>query len=245
MVKWPDDTFVVIPSYKSANLLEAFLPDLKKIVPEDKICIVDDASGDQTDIVSEKHNITCLKHEVNKGKGAALSTGFDYLLTKDARWIVTMDADGQHSPSDLQNFIDGVKKRPDAGICIGHRCMKIGVMPFFRICSNKTTSFILSLFAGIPIADSQCGYRIYSSEFLKRISIQYNRFEMESEVILKAAALGFPVCFTDIQTLYSSNLSHISHLKDTIRWVRAVIAVWATLKKNAPRSISQNNKNEN
>lgn len=232
MPNWPEDIFVLIPAYKSAGLLREFLPGLLKFVPEKQVCIVDDASGDDTGSVCAANKIMCLKHPVNRGKGAALDTGFRFLIDENkANWIITMDADGQHAVEDLGNFLDAVINNPSLGICIGCRTMKIGIMPFARICSNKLTSFILSLFTRVPILDSQCGYRIYSAELLKKIDIEYQRFEMESEVIIKAAKLGFQIGFTDVQTLYLSGLSHISHLKDTFRWVRAVIDVWVKNRK--------------
>lgn len=231
MPNWPENIFVLIPSYKSSALLSEFLPELKNYVPAENICIVDDASKDNTDVVCAQHNVQYLCHQINKGKGAALDTGFKYLLNKNARWIVTMDADGQHAPEDLHNFIDSIEKDPSIGICIGKRCMKPGVMPLLRICSNKITSAILSVFAGIVVKDSQCGYRIYSSILLKKISIQFNRFEMESEVILKASALKFGISFIQVQTLYFNDLSHISHFKDTFRWIKAVLRVWFTIRK--------------
>jgi len=232
MAIWPETVFVLIPSYKSAHLLSEFLPKLLKFVPRQNICIVDDASKDDTSQICDSFRITCLKHDINRGKGAALDTGFRYLSRNNARWVITMDADGQHAPEDLVRFLDLIQKNPSLGIGIGKRCMKPGVMPLPRICSNVITSKILSLFTGYPILDSQCGYRVYSIDFISKIAIQFNRFEMESEVILKAAYLKFPICFTDVQTLYLDGFSHISHLKDTIRWVKAVLYVWNSLRKN-------------
>jgi glycosyltransferase involved in cell wall biosynthesis len=173
--------------------------------------------------------LTYRSHSVNQGKGAALVTGFAYLMKKNARWIITMDADGQHAPEDLEKFLSFVDRHQSTGICIGTRLKKIGTMPIARIFSNVVTSKILSLICGAKVLDSQCGYRIYSTDFLKKISIKYSRFEMETEVIIKAVKLGFPVSFVDVRTLYLSGQSHISHLKDTIRWVRAVINIWLKL----------------
>lgn len=221
--EWPEVVFVLIPAYKSADLLRKFLPDLLCFVPEKQICVVDDASGDNTYDLCKDLKIDCIRHEVNKGKGAALRTGFSFLLKKGAAWVITMDADGQHSPDDLHRFISAISKDPDIGICIGARKMVPGAMPFLRICSNRLTSWILSLFTGVNIRDSQCGYRIYSAAFLSSVTIDYERFEMESEVIIKAVRSGFKICFTEVQTLYLSDLSHISHLCDTFRWVKAVI----------------------
>ena len=228
---WPSDIHVLIPSYKSASLLNRFIPALLKRVPAENICIVDDASYDGTYDVCESFNIKYLAHNLNRGKGAALSTGFKYLIENGASWIITMDADGQHSPDDISCFINEIRKNPCIGICIGARNMKAGIMPLDRICSNRLTSWIMSILSGVRIIDSQCGYRIYSSELLKRIQIEYNRFEMESEVILKSVWEGYAVCFTNVQTLYLDGKSHISHFKDTFRWVVAVLKIWTDLRK--------------
>ncbi|MBN1309408.1 MAG: glycosyltransferase family 2 protein [Chitinispirillaceae bacterium] len=225
MTPWPPDIAVLIPAYKSAALLRGVLPRVMKYVPERCICVVDDASNDGTSLVCGGYGITCLSHGSNCGKGAALATGFRYLATNDTRWIVTMDADGQHAPEDLPKFVAASRKTPPPGICIGTRTMKSAVMPPERILSNLITSRILSLLCGIRIIDSQSGYRLYSMELLKRIDISFNRFEMESEIIMKAAFLGYPVTFTGIQTLYLRGPSHISHIADTVRWAIAVVCI--------------------
>ncbi len=223
MATWPESVHILVPSYRSANLLSKFLPDLLRFVPVSQVLVVDDASEDNTPDICSGFGITCLKHEINRGKGAALRTGFKYLLEKGTSWIITMDADGQHSPEDLHCFLDTIKETPDVGICIGSRTMKPGIMPFWRICSNRLTSWSLSLITGARILDSQCGYRIYSSALLRSISIEYDRFEMETEVIIKSIRKGYRVSFTKVQTLYLNDLSHISHLNDTLRWVKAVL----------------------
>lgn len=224
--RWPESTYVIIPSYKSVDTLKSFIPRLLQWVPKKKVCIVDDASMDGTGQYCSEMQLTYLSHSVNQGKGAALVTGFAYMMKKNARWIITMDADGQHAPEDLEKFLTFVDQHQFTGICIGTRQKKIGTMPIARIFSNVITSKILSWICSTKILDNQCGYRIYSTDFLKSISIKYSRFEMETEVIIKAVKLGFPVSFVDVRTLYLSGQSHISHLKDTFRWIRAVIHIW-------------------
>ena len=96
---------------------------------------------------------------------------------------------------------------------------------------------MLSLLTGRPILDSQCGYRAYNAAFLRSIAIRYQRFEAESEVILKAAAGGWGVRFVGIRTLYRGEPSNIAHVADTLRWLRAVVAVWRHLRRaNAEQS---------
>ncbi len=233
---WPKEIFVLIPSYKSVHPLGEFLAKLLTVVPKENICVVDDGSGDGSEQLCKQMDLACIVHENNMGKGAALTTGFNFLIHKrGARWIISMDADGQHSVDDLPQFLESVNENPDAGICIGARAMKAGIMPLARICSNKLTSGFLSILTSAKILDSQCGYRLYSAQMLEKVSLDYKRFEMESEVILKAIHAGFAVCFVQVHTLYlKDNSSHISHVYDTYRWIKAVISVWFNMQKSNP-----------
>jgi glycosyltransferase involved in cell wall biosynthesis len=229
---WPGEIHILIPSFQSEGSLKRFLPELLNVVPATNIYVVDDGSTDDTGKCCNSLILNYLRHSENKGKGAALATGFAFLLERGAEGIITMDADGQHSVDDLPYFLEEFKAHPDSGIIIGCRSMKPGRMPINRICSNRLTSFILRLLTGVSILDSQCGFRLYSAQFLRRISIVYPRFEMESEVILKAAHLGFPINFVPIKTLYLKGTSHISHVVDTARWVKALIGIKIALRRS-------------
>lgn len=232
---WPHSIYVLIPAYKSADSLRPFLPELLETVPASNICIVDDGSFDGTDTLCLTLGLLYQRHSKNHGKGMALATGFKFLLEKGAEGIITLDADSQHSPEDLYKFVDAFSALPESGIIIGCRKIERGHMPITRILSNRITSAILSRMIGTVIPDSQCGYRLYSAKFLRNISITCPRFEMESEVIIKAAFLGFPIGFVEVQTLYLNGKSHISHLADTFRWIKAVALVWMKVRKTGKR----------
>jgi glycosyltransferase involved in cell wall biosynthesis len=228
---WPADVFVLIPAYKAAGSLRAMLPGLFTVVPPENVCVSDDGSQDGTDTVCREHNVMYVSGNVNQGKGAALSRGFRFLLdNKKASWVITMDADGQHAAQDIPLFLSEIRIKPDAGIIIGKRMIKPGAMPVPRIFSNTVTSFICSLLSGSEISDSQCGFRVYSGRLLSAVTCRYRRFEMESEIILRARDKGFSVSFVPVQTLYCSTQSHISVAADTLRWLRAVISVWFELR---------------
>jgi glycosyltransferase involved in cell wall biosynthesis len=231
--RWPSDVALLIPAYRAVSSLARFLPDLLQTVPASNILVVDDGSDDNTGELCKTLGVECRSLSRNRGKGRALAAGFDRLAPA-CRFIVTMDADGQHAIADLPKFLDAMRQEPDAGIIIGKRTMRPGVMPFSRICSNRLTSLALSLLAGRRVLDSQSGYRAYNTDFLRSITIEWSRFEMESEVILKAAKLGYPVLFVGVQTLYCSDQSHIAHIPDTLRWIRAVVSVWWRLR-STPR----------
>lgn len=222
---WPSPLGVLIPAYKAAQSLSRFLPTLVCRIPADNICVVDDGSGDDTAAVCEKMQIRCLVLPQNSGKGAALMHGFAQ-MTERFKWIITMDADGQHAVDDLEGFIQTIDSHPQAGIIIGAREISVKKMPASRVFSNATTSAILSIMTGRRIFDSQCGYRAYNASFVRNCLIRYSRFEMESEIILRASQHQRKIFFVPVQTLYCSDRSHIAHVKDTLRWVGAVVDVW-------------------
>ena len=230
--EWPADLYILIPAYNAAHQLLKLLPSLSSLVPKNRICVVNDGSHDDTNEICSSFTITCLSQRKNKGKGAALTTGFSYLAEQGAQWILTMDADGQHAVEDIPSFIDLMKQNPHAGIIGGARKLTPGTMPVARVFSNRITSLFLSFLCHKKILDSQCGFRLYSTELLNTICLQYKHFEMESEIILKACFSGFPIYFVPIQTLYCSDQSHISHIKDILRWIRAVVTVWSAYKKS-------------
>jgi glycosyltransferase involved in cell wall biosynthesis len=233
---WPPDIDICIPTYNAAKSLDPLLSELSQTVPVSQILVVDDGSGDATGHVCRNHGVECLRLERNSGKGSALTAGFSCFMGRGARAVITMDADGQHAAADLPRFVECFKNHPDTGICIGKRAFRARQMPLARIISNTLTSWILSRMCGVPVLDSQCGYRLYSAALLRSISITCPRFEMESEVILKAAHAGFPIRFVEVQTLYFKTQSHIAHFADTLRWVRAAFGIRRLLK--ATRTMS-------
>jgi glycosyltransferase involved in cell wall biosynthesis len=224
--RWPDEVRILIPAYQAAASLPGFLQDLLKTVPASCLLVVDDGSTDTTSQVAAARSIECIRIEKNSGKGIALKTGFSILLERGAAAVITMDADGQHAPEDLPEFIDWFRKNPGPGLCIGKRDFRPGRMPLARIFSNSITSWTLGRLCGVPVLDSQCGYRLYTAPLLHSITITCPRFEMESEVIIRTARQGFRIGFVGVQTLYFNTRSHIAHVADTLRWIRATLGIW-------------------
>ena len=229
---WPPDVYLCIPAYQAATPLAALLPEVLEIVPASHVCVVDDGSTDGTAGVCSGRGVRCLRHAKNLGKGAALVTGFAALLEAGAEAVITMDADGQHAAGDLEKFLEARAASPEAGIITGKRAIAPGHMPLLRIVSNTLTSRILSWMCGTDIPDSQCGYRLYTARFLRSATLTCPGFALESEALLKAAHLGFPLRFIVVRTLYLNGASHISHVLDTLRWIIAVIKIRLTLRHN-------------
>ena len=121
---WPENVFVLIPSYQSAGPLRPLLAGLLEMVPAKNVCVVDDASLDGTDRVCADARVGYIGHPENQGKGASLSDGFRHLVDRcKAQWILTMDADGQHAVEDIPAFIHYIGRFPYIGVCVGARSL--------------------------------------------------------------------------------------------------------------------------
>ncbi|ERP39136.1 glycosyltransferase family 2 protein [Chitinivibrio alkaliphilus] len=214
---------ILIPAYRAEKELRTFIPQLLEFYPAQHIYVVNDGITDATQALCSSLGIVCFSHTKNRGKGAALRTGFFHLV-HHYEWVITMDADGQHRPSDIPHFLYAILHAPaHCALIFGVRNMSFGQMPILRMLSNKLTSLALSLLCMRFIEDSQCGFRAYNLPVFMRIHTRFRKFEFESEVLLRLRAAQYEVDSVPVKTVYiEDGPSHISHLTDTLRWIFAV-----------------------
>ncbi|MGB9594633.1 MAG: glycosyltransferase family 2 protein [Candidatus Poribacteria bacterium] len=208
---------IIIPGYNESRMIGQVVTNAHKII--DDIVVIDDGSKDNTAQISKDSGAYVIKHEVNKGKGAALRTGFQYAVEKGYDAVITMDSDGQHDPNDIPNFLDALEKI-GSGIIIGSRMGDISTMPLIRRCTNKLTSFTASRIAHQKIEDSQSGFRLITTDVLKTVKLETAGFETESEILIKASKVGFRIVSVPIKTIYGEEKSKIKPLRDTYRFLR-------------------------
>ncbi|MEO6098559.1 MAG: glycosyltransferase family 2 protein [Fibrobacteria bacterium] len=220
-----EGSVLLIPAYNAAGYLEQTLrPLLERSgsgrISPDRIAVIDDGSGDGTSACAEKAGVVCLRHEENSGKGTALMTGMAWARETGRRWAVTMDADGQHSPGDLDAFWSA-PVRPDTAIVVGRRGMRGSTMPWHRRLSNHLTTRMISSLAGKPVFDAQCGYRMYNLDAATASAFpREGRFEWESQALVIACRKGFSILPVDIATVYTDNGSHMRLALDTFRFLK-------------------------
>jgi glycosyltransferase involved in cell wall biosynthesis len=216
-------TVVLIPSYKAADSLQILIPEVLRHSPS--ILIIDDGSKDGTDSVAKQFSVPLVTHDVNYGKGEALLTGFRWAKENGFTHTITIDADGQHAPSDLPAMIES-----SADLTIGYRKFEFGIMPIARITSNVITSLICSALVGQRIRDSQSGYRKISLDVLDGFKPRFKGFQFETELLLYAAGKKHcSVNHVPIKTIYNGGKSHIRHFYDTLAFIRAALRyLWTT-----------------
>lgn len=178
--------------------------------------VVNDGSSDETARVASENGAQLLEHSVNLGKGAALRTGFQYILQKDYQVVITLDADGQHDPSDIPSLLRIFQSvKPD--ILIASRAAGFGEMTFLRRFWNRLGVKAVARVCHSDITDSQSGFRLIRTDVLKEIDLSTSGFETELELLMKACKKGFSVLSIPIapRKVDGTGSSHFRPVVDT------------------------------
>lgn len=216
-------TAVLIPALNAAQTLGEVLSKVRCFVSLDSVVVIDDGSTDETARIAEETGAFVIRHPVNRGKGAALRSGFEYLLAKkEVDCVITLDADLQHDPDEIPKFI-ARWKQGGVDIIVGSRKRIGSRMPLHRILSNTITSLLVSARTGVVIKDSQSGYRCISRNVLAAIQLEYDAYEAETEMLIKAAMNGFRIGFVPIATIYGQEHSHMTHWQTTKRFLQVLM----------------------
>lgn len=209
----------VIPAFNE----ERSLPELIKATQNyvDQVLVIDDGSSDKSAEVSREAGAMVIQHPVNMGKGAACRSGFYAAKAIHADAVITLDSDGQHDPADIPNFIEAYNSTyPKVSMIVGNRMNHTDSMPKVRFLTNTFLSKLISSLTRQNIPDSQCGFRFIHKDLLKSIDFENNRFDAESEILVRAARAGYKIGQCPIKTIYGNQYSKIHVFKDTYRFIK-------------------------
>ena len=204
----------LIPAYNAAKSIRAVITGVKGHgLP---IVVVDDGSDDTTAEIARAAGVTILQHQVNRGKGTALRTGFWFILQQGYKAVITIDADGQHDPSYIPSFIRAFEQT-GGEIIIGSRAGEFGGMSWLRRFWNKLGVKAVSKMIGTPLTDTQSGYRLIASTVLQGLPLRAAGYEGELELLLKACKRGHNVIEIPIISHYADGRpsSHFQPVRDT------------------------------
>lgn len=209
-------TVAIVPAYREEGRVGDVVRRLRAAVSE--VLVVDDGSPDGTAREAREAGARVIIHERNRGKGGALRTGFAWALAEDADPILTLDADGQHLPEEVPRLLE-CASRTGADIVVGTRRLDPREMPFVRRWTNRTMSAVLSLAAGCRIGDTQSGFRLFRARVLREVPLTTEGFDLESEILVRAARRGFRIREAVVSTVYGTEKSKIRPVRDTARFL--------------------------
>ncbi|APG59513.1 DUF2062 domain-containing protein [Christiangramia salexigens] len=222
---------VIVPTYNNASTLPSFLEDLKLYTSN--IIIINDGSTDETaEILNRYPQFNIKKHTVNQGKGIALKTGFKFAEELNYDYGITIDSDGQHYPDDLYVFLEELEKRPVGSkeiLLVGDRNMGSENVPGKSSMGNRFSNFWFLVVTGIELHDSQSGYRLYPVKLINSLKLITWKFELEIEVLVKAAWRDVQVRNIPIKVLYKEEerVTHFRPFWDIVRIV--LLYMWFVL----------------
>ena len=180
----------MIPARDAEATLGEVIQGVKKALPEATVLVVDDGSADATSEAARDAGADVIRHEVNRGKGAALQTGFDEASRRGIERVLTLDADGQHDPAYAPRLLQALDS---SDLVIGSRDGNRAGMPWIRRATNSVMTRIVSGLAGREIQDTQSGYRAYPVALFDDVALRHGGFVLETEVLIAAAGRGWQV----------------------------------------------------
>lgn len=218
MIAHRSNVAALIPCYREERHIRSVAGKAREEV--DSVLVVDDGSADRTSEEAAAAGVEVIRHERNQGKGAAIKTGLSALIKRPGvTWIIILDGDGQHLPSEIPRFIEIAKE--GAEMIVGNRMTDVRTMPLVRKLTNQTMSWLISKVAGQQIPDSQCGFRMFSSQLAGAfLELPSSNFDFESEMLVLAARRGTRIAAAPVSTIYGDEVSKIHPVRDTVRFIQ-------------------------
>ena len=222
---------VILPSLDPDEKLPGVIEGLLDVGFRDILLINDGSKPENlhyfTDAAAAHPEVTLLHHAVNRGKGAALKTAINYFLVHrpDGVGVVTVDGDGQHHKLDTLACAEAMR---DSGeVVLGVRDFNQADVPFRSRFGNKTTCGIFKIFVGMTISDTQTGLRaIPRKDLPTMLAIEGDRFEYETNMLLKLKQKSIPFREVKIRTVYieENKTSHFRVIRDSWRIYKLILA---------------------
>lgn len=211
---------VIIPTYNNSGTLARVVSEVLDFLPD--VIVVDDGSTEAP--VELPPTVELLRHERNRGKGAALLTAFKRARERGFTHAISIDSDGQHYPSDLPLFIKAILRRPDS-IIVGNRFDKslfdaADKMNGGSKFANKFSNFWFAVQTGVALPDTQTGFRAYPLNRLHWLGLVTPRYEAELELMVFASWHGVHIESIPIRVYYPPAQERVSHFRPASDFAR-------------------------
>ena len=223
-------TYVVIPALNPPEKFCDYVSALNEVENLYTIVVNDGSDAEYEPVFSKIRELEKTKvfiHEVNRGKGAALKTAFNFLEKQEEKdvQIVCADCDGQHRVKDIIRVARESESRPGT-LVLGERQFSKGNIPWKSRLGNLISSFLFYLSGGVWVGDTQTGLRAFDASLLPALlSIPGQRFEYEMQVLLHCMEYHYPIHMVDIDTVYENGnkSTHFRPVQDSIKVLGVIL----------------------
>lgn len=184
----------------------------------DTVVVVDDGSTDDTATAAARAGAEVVRHPGNRGKGVAVRSGLAAVRGRGFTHVLLMDGDLQHRPSDVPRLIAAAADPAAAAdVIVGARSFDRAQMPASRYWSNVIGSWALGGLVGVPIRDTQSGFRLIRLAALEPLALSSTGYEIETEMLIRLARRGAAVREVPVALAYDGAPSKLRPVRDTTR----------------------------
>ena len=214
---------VVVPTYNNAGTIVDVLRRIAAIT-QHIIVVIDGCTDDTRERLKDITDapLVIVDHAENKGKGAALLSGFKCAILKGYEYAITIDSDGQHFPEDIPVFLRAMEEHPEAFI-IGSRNLKQKNMSGGSSFANHFSNFWFAVQTGVRLPDTQTGYRLYPLRNLSGVHLITSRYEAELELLVFAAWAGADLIPVPVRVYYPPKNKRVSHFRPLTDFLRITV----------------------
>lgn len=219
------DVWVVVPALNEARVIRASVTELRSRFPN--VVVVDDGSVDTTAAEALAAGAVVVRHALNLGQGAALKTGLDYALERDAAIVATFDADGQHHVEDLCMLVETLRN-DDVDIVLGSRFEgRAQGMGLLRRCVLRAAVIFTNLTTGVTLTDAHNGLRAMTAATAQRLDIRQDKMAHASEFVAQIGRLGLRFKEVPVTITYTSySLEKGQKLGNSFRILTDLLVGW-------------------
>ncbi len=226
---------VLVPAYNNPATLNAVVEGCLRSTTL-PIIVVDDGSSPPVAKLPSDSRVQVIRHELNRGKGAAIKTGFRRAIGLGYTHAVTIDADGQHLPSDIPAILEAANRSP-WNLVIGCRQMNGTEVPGISKFGKGFSNFWIRFETSVPVSDSQSGFRVYPLFHVQTLSCRGDRYDFEVEILTKLLWRGVEVTEVPVRVIYEpieKRVSHFRKFRDNARitWANTRLIIGSLLRKH-------------
>ena len=225
-------TVACIPAFNEEGVIGDLIKNTLSYV--DSVVVCDDGSSDNTSVEAKEFGALVIKHNENKGKGAALRTLFEHVRRSNAEIVVTIDGDGQFLPNEIKKLIKPIQDNL-ADVVVGYRFDDVDEIHSYRKFGNKILDNATNIVTKLTIRDTQSGFRAYSKKAIEQIEFSNDGFTADSEILINAAEHGLRISEEKITVIYdtghrTSTKNPVSHAGGVLGSLIEIILVKHPLK---------------